>query len=162
MAKQAAPCKLAADERRDQPGGTDSGRGGAISNAGTFSVTNSTITNNSANVGGGLANSGTFSGGVFTPAPFDLGNSIVANNSAALGPDLVDTFNSIDYNFVRSISFVTFTGATAHNIYGQDPFLGALQDNGVRRGDVPGDHPGQEALGLRAVRRDADATRPAG
>ena len=42
---------------------SDSGRGGAISNAGTFSVTNSTITNNSANVGGGLANSGTFSGG---------------------------------------------------------------------------------------------------
>src|SRR2546429_4631710 len=45
-------------------------------------------------------------------------------------PDLSGTFNSRDYNLIGNTSGATFMGTTAHNITGQNPLLGPLQNNG--------------------------------
>ena len=104
--------------------------GGLMNNAGTLTITNSTIVNNAAtnsaaNGGGGIRTDG----GTTT----NLGNTIVANNtSASLGPDLLFTFNSQGYNLIENTSDATIneTANPGTNITGQDPVLGALQDNG--------------------------------
>ena len=41
-----------------------------------------------------------------------------------------DSLVSQDYNLIQDISGCTITGTTTHNIYGQDPKLGPLADNG--------------------------------
>ncbi|WP_035603568.1 right-handed parallel beta-helix repeat-containing protein [Haloferula sp. BvORR071] len=85
-----------------QPGG------GGINNFDsgcTLAIANSTITGNSARLGGGIKSQGTL----------NLSNTIVAGNTASSGPDIYDIFGS--------------TGGS-YNIIGQSPLLGPLQNNG--------------------------------
>ena len=140
------------DNNQVVPGSTQVGGGLMMSISGSVTVTNSTFSNNSAPSGGGLMNNaGTLTitnstivnnaatnsaasggGGIRADdANTNLGNTIVANNtSAALGPDLRFTFSSQGYNLIENTSDATITGDTSTNITGQDPALGALQDNG--------------------------------
>ena len=100
-------------------------RGGGISNRGTLNVSNCTISGNSAgddDGGGGIFND--FQG------TLNLNNSIVAGNISTEGggPDIFGAVASGDYNLVQDPSDATLSGT--NNITGQDPRLGALQDNG--------------------------------
>ncbi len=99
-------------------GGIDEG-GGIDSYAPGLILRSCTLSGNQADYGGGLRN---FNG--------DLGNTIVAGNSASFGPDCDGPIVSSDYNLIQNTNGCTFTGTTTHNIIGQTPLLGALQDNG--------------------------------
>jgi hypothetical protein len=128
------------------------GFGGGIYNISTLALISSTVVSNSAR-GGSLDSSGNdFGGGIFSGSDTgltnctiafnsaDLGggfystisaaNTIFAGNTAANGPDGNGTINSQDYNLVQNTNGITFAGAIAHNIVGQNPLLGPLQDNG--------------------------------
>jgi hypothetical protein len=99
--------------------------GGGIYDQGTnLLIRCSTITGNRAEYGGGLDSAGSAA---------DLGDTILAGNSIAPGgdgPDGEGTIFSSDYNLIQSTSGATITGTTTHNILGQNPLLGPLQDNG--------------------------------
>jgi hypothetical protein len=99
--------------------------GGGIYDQGTnLFIRCSTIADNRAEYGGGLDSIGS--------AP-DLGNTILAGNSIApggSGPDCEGTIFSSDFNLIQSTSGATITGITTHNILGQNPLLGPLQNNG--------------------------------
>jgi CSLREA domain-containing protein len=97
--------------------------GGIYDNQSSLILTNDTIANNQADTGKG--------GGVRNPVSnINVGNSIIANNSAAIGPDFSGTMKSNDYNLIRITADAFITGLTTHNITGQDPLLGSLQNNG--------------------------------
>ncbi|HEX9961156.1 MAG TPA: FG-GAP-like repeat-containing protein [Pyrinomonadaceae bacterium] len=126
--------------------------GGGISNSqgGSLTVTNSTVSGNSVNqasgapgMGGGiLVSSGTGTltnvtiaenfaptcGGVCA-STLKSRNSIFANNLAGEFPDYGGTFDSLGYNLVE-IMTATITGDQTGNIYGQDPQLAPLANNG--------------------------------
>ncbi len=130
------------------------GDGGGIRNDwGSLTLINTTISGNHSSVGGGLesqegintlenctivgnsASHASYGGGgiwLWTPnTVVNIHNSIVANNSATgAGPDCAGTINSEDYNLIRNTNGCTITGDTTHNIYGKDPLLGPLADNG--------------------------------
>jgi hypothetical protein len=126
-----------------------SGSGGGLNSEGAATILNSTIVTNQAagspfDFGGGIYDNGTsllvrsctivgnqadYGGGLSTSA-VDLGNSILAGNSATSGPDCAGSVNSTDYNLIQNTNATTFSGITLHNIIGQDPLLGPLQDNG--------------------------------
>jgi hypothetical protein len=103
-------------------GGFDSG--GGIANAGTVTLASSTVSGNTAGVnrGGGLSNLST---GTMT-----FKNSIIATNSATDDPDCSGTLTSQGYNLIGNVSGCTVAGDSVGDIIGQDPMLGALQDNG--------------------------------
>jgi CSLREA domain-containing protein len=95
--------------------------GGIYSKTGT-TITDSTISGNTANsLGGGIYNDG---------GTVDAGNTILATNAAPDGPDCYGAITSSDYNLIQSAVGCTISGATTHDIYGQDPVLGPLQNNG--------------------------------
>ncbi len=100
-----------------------SGGGGILNfNNATLAISNSTISNNRSGNGGGLNN------GVAT---FSLKNTLVAGNTATnLGPDLLGSFNSLDFNLIGNTINGTLTGATSHNITNVNALLGPLADNG--------------------------------
>ena len=107
--------------------GTDANGGGIYNLIGNLTLTNSTISGNVASVGGGVSSN------VDPMFHSTMMNTIVANNtvgSGGIGPDVSGTFNSQDYNIIGNTSGATFTGNTAHNITGQNPLLGPLQNNG--------------------------------
>jgi hypothetical protein len=136
-------------------GGAGGGSGGALYNVTTMTLTNCTVAGNVANgssfdFGGGIydlgsgtslrsstvtANQAGFGGGLGAggAAP-DIGNTIIAGNSASggvgSGPDISGSIFSSDYNLIQNTSGSTISGTTAHNIVGQNPLLGPLQDNG--------------------------------
>jgi hypothetical protein len=101
--------------------------GGIVNfNGGTVTLTNSTVSDNSALFGGG----GIFNvGGAVT-----LRNTILAGNSASTGPDCVGTLTSGGYNLLGNDSGCVFTPATGDQVGTAaspiDPTLGPLQDNG--------------------------------
>jgi CSLREA domain-containing protein len=104
------------------------GTGGAVnSNGGPLAVRDSTISGNSADSGGGIYSFGT------TPDPA-LANTLVANNTAGTGPDLLggggDVFNA-SFSLIENTSGATVVSTVAgSNITGQDPKLGPLANNG--------------------------------
>ena len=112
--------------------------GGGIYNFGDWGATailrSCTVCSNVATGGGGLA----YGGGIATRGgtPVILQNCLVSGNRAELGPDISDTafaeglVFSEDFNLVGSTNGCTITGDTTHNIYGKDPLLGPLADNG--------------------------------
>jgi len=136
-------------------GGPGGGNGGGIYNETTMALTNCTLSGNVANgssfdFGGGIddVGSGTtlwsstvagnragygggFQVGGGTP---NVGNTIIAGNSSSggvgSGPDISGGILSSDYNLVQDTSGSTISGVTTHNITGQNPSLGPLQDNG--------------------------------
>ncbi|HEX8281414.1 MAG TPA: dockerin type I repeat-containing protein, partial [Chthoniobacterales bacterium] len=103
--------------------------GGGLRASGTstrvVTIVSSTIAHNAAtSFGGGIVR-------VSSGNPIFLRNSLVANNTATGGvaSDLSGTVTSQGYNLVETTSnFVT--GDQTGNIYGVDPNIGALEDNG--------------------------------
>ena len=120
--------------------GNTNGVGGGIwcGTANTL-ITNCTLADNSAHIGGGayggsvknctiLGNTANFTGRGIVSG--DTLNSIVGKNSAPNSPDCSGIINSLDFNLIGNTNGATITGVTTHNIYGQDPLLGPLADNG--------------------------------
>ena len=88
--------------------------GAGIGNEGTAQVVNCTIANN----GDGVENYGTF---------YAL-NTLIANNES---DDFFGTLTSQGYNLIGVLTTnATIVGTTTGNIYGVDPLLGPLQNNG--------------------------------
>ncbi len=100
------------------------GSGGGIEvDDSTVNLNNVTLAGNTAlNNGGGILIEG--SGNV------NVQNSIIANNAASTGPDCDGNLTSQDYNLIEDITGCSVTGTTTHNIIGEDPQLGPLQNNG--------------------------------
>jgi len=115
--------------------------GGIFWDSPTVSIVSSTITDNSAGFGGGIANNNNS----FAAAPVFLNNSIVAGNSASiLGPDLVSSFTATydtSFSLIGNNSGSTLTASplgvadangnfigTSGNVI--DPQLQGLADNG--------------------------------
>lgn len=121
---------------------------GAITSIGLLTLSNCTVTGNSAgglggaiNMGGGKANSITNStffgntaatgGGISSTASnLHISNTIIAGNSAATAPDLNGSVTSGDYNLVQNTTGATFPASATHNITGQAPLLAPLANNG--------------------------------
>ena len=135
-------------------GGSGSGEGGGIFDNLNLTLFRCTVASNTAagssyDFGGGIYDQGTnlvirgctiagnlaaYGGGLDTigSAP-DLGDTILAGNaisSGGNGPDCEGTIFSSDYNLIQNTSGATITGITTHNILGQNPLLGPLQNNG--------------------------------
>jgi hypothetical protein len=131
-------------------GNVSGGDGGGILNAGTLTVTNSTLSGNTANNGGGIANGGgatvtysTISGNVATTTGGGLEqtgsgqttarNMLLAGNTAPSSPDVSNRLNSQGHNLIGDGS--GGGGYTDTDLVGSadnpiDPLLGPLQDNG--------------------------------
>lgn len=107
-------------------GSADDGGGAIMSYGGTLYLTNvSMLNNSSASRGGGISTAAGY------PTTINFMNSVIYGNTAGgTASDLYGTYNSQDYNLIGSLSGATLTGATSHNITGQDPGLNVLADNG--------------------------------
>jgi hypothetical protein len=57
-------------------------------------------------------------------------NTLLAGNSAPTGPDCSGSLYSYGYNLIQDTTGCSITGDETGNIYGEDPLLGPLQDNG--------------------------------
>jgi hypothetical protein len=100
-------------------GNTTTGNGGGIWNDSVISVTNSTITANSANAAGGIYN---FGGTV------NISNTIVSGNTAIGGDkDVQGTFSSDGFNLIEIVGTATGFGS---DITGVSANLDVLADNG--------------------------------
>src|SRR5262249_4993395 len=119
-------------------------------------MTNSTVSNNSANESGGILNSGTatikystianniatgFGGGLISSGPATLTANVIAGNSGTVD---CQGFSITDggYNVIQSTNTGFQCGLTDGvngNRIGVDPLLGPLQNNG---GDTPTRAPG--------------------
>lgn len=123
--------------------------GGIRGGWGSTEIVNTTISGNSAGWGGGVISGEntilrhctitqnaawwSYGGGIVVDGTAEISGSIVANNFAlqfATVPDCAGILNSKDYNLIGDTNGCTITNLTAHNIYGQDPLLGSLADNG--------------------------------
>jgi len=71
-----------------------------------------------------------FAGGIFSNGLLKVKNTIIAGNSAQTAPDCGGTLTSYGCNLIEDTSGCTITGNETGNIYGEDPLLGPLQDNG--------------------------------
>ena len=100
--------------------------GGAIYNSGDLNISHSTIVNNTARRGGGISNNNQF-------GTIDLSHTIIANNSSFSSADSVDCLaqiNSKGYNLIENTEDCTIEGIEQGNLFGIDPLLGVLRDNG--------------------------------
>jgi hypothetical protein len=125
------------------------GGGGGVQNKGDLSLVNCTISGNEAIFGGGgIQNNGilhatnctvafnreftlpTGGGGVHNRSNFYAMNTIIASNSAAAPAvsDFGGVLTSRGHNLIGNLP--TIIGDAAGNLYGVDPRLGPLQDNG--------------------------------
>src|SRR5207245_954966 len=121
--------------------------GGGILNGGSLTLTNSTVSGNSAYYGGGIYNRGTLSmnsctiafntepaghGGVYSyGATLTTRNTIMADNRDPSGSgDFSGTITSAGHNLLQNPTGATIVGDPTGDIYGVDPLLGPLADNG--------------------------------
>jgi len=127
---------------------SSSDRGGGIYSAGTSTLFNVTISGNTARTeGGGIfnftgalvtltnvtiyANSAGFGGGVVVYGDgLILKNTILSGNIASYSPNCNDTLTSYGYNLIQDTAGCVLDGDEIGNIYGKDPLLGPLADNG--------------------------------
>lgn len=138
-------------------GNTANYAGGGVYNEGVMTIVNSTVADNAAccgttqSYGGGIATGGGLTvlsstvaanragsestidqsqgGGIH--GNVTLGNSMVADNAAWFrGADTLGTVTSQGHNLVEDTDWTLFTGDETGNVYGQDPRLGNLRDNG--------------------------------
>lgn len=128
------------------------GQGGAgIGNRGILALTNCTVSGNetisfqSLN-GGGIRNKGALTlidctvygneaqngGGVFNEGLAGAWGTILAGNisTANQGADVFGPLNSLGYNLIQQTNDATITNVVTGNLYGVDPLLGPLQNNG--------------------------------
>ena len=102
--------------------GNNAEEGGGIFNDGTVTLNNSTVSGNYADEGGGIYNDGDL---------LNVKNTIIGdNNAGTAGPDFYGTLTSYGCNLIEDTSGCTISGDETCNIYGEDPLLGPLQDNG--------------------------------
>jgi uncharacterized repeat protein (TIGR01451 family) len=131
------------------------GRGGGIANlafdarVASLFVSNTTLSANSAEgdgYGGGIyntreitlanctvtANRGFQGGGAWSAGTTRLRSSLIGGNfsPAGSGADVLGPFDSLGFNFIQDTNPAVITNLTAQNIYGLDPLLGPLQNNG--------------------------------
>jgi CSLREA domain-containing protein len=103
---------------------------GAFASGGALNVANDSLTIRSSTFAGndgGYEDGGIYWGG---PAAATIRNTIVAGNSASNAPDLGGPFGAA-FSLIGSTSGATVnTTIPNSNIFGQDPQLGALADNG--------------------------------
>ncbi len=107
-----------------QSGSSVRGNGGGVGASASGTLHFVTVAGNSARRGGGIyeGNSG---------ASFKVAASLLADNTAdEAGADCHADVISNDYNLLENVAGCSITGTTSHNITGQDPLLGPLQDNG--------------------------------
>ena len=133
--------------------------GGIYFDGGMLTITNSTVSGNSilANAGAGVRGDGSTNliinsticsnfivgaypnlyagGGIYTDFTYSravtiIANTIVAGNQGANAPDCYGPISSADFNLIGNTNGCAITGVTTHNIYGKDPLLGPLADNG--------------------------------
>jgi hypothetical protein len=134
---------------------TAGGSGGGVWLGSRFFFTNCTFTANRAATGGGVfvdappvptdfngesalllhctvaANVAASAGGnIDAVSAISLMNTIVAQGSAPAGTDIHGAVASRDNNLIEHIDSTTLSGATAKNIYGRDPMLATLKNNG--------------------------------
>jgi len=139
------------------PFNTATGDGGGLSNDGTATLTNTTVSGNNSNgSGGGIVNRGTLTlnavtvtanktntssgngGGVKTVSgTFNIWDTLIGGNSSAATPKYADCattlnypLNSNGYNLIQSIQGCTISGVPTGNLTGVDPKLGPLASNG--------------------------------
>ncbi|MGD0259625.1 MAG: right-handed parallel beta-helix repeat-containing protein [Verrucomicrobiota bacterium] len=118
--------------------------GGGVANFGTLTMLNCTVSQNDAPAGGGgMVNDGTLtlssctivsnysyyaqSGGVENSGTLYSQNSIFAGNTTN---DFSGVLTSQGFNLIQDTNGCTITNDQTGNIYGADPLLGPLQDNG--------------------------------
>ena len=98
--------------------------GAAIMNlSGRVSVSSSTIFSNHSSYVGGIQVDNSY----WSETSTFLFDTILFGND---GADFEGPLNSLDFNLIGNTNGCTITGDTAHNIYGKDPLLGPLADNG--------------------------------
>ena len=101
---------------------TGLGAGVRVAN-GTVQINSSTIAfNNAVTHGGGLS--------IATVADVQSFNSIFANNQSPLAPDFGGVMNSLGWNLVQNTSGTDLSGTSAGNLFGMNPLLQPLSDNG--------------------------------
>jgi hypothetical protein len=108
---------------------TVSGNEGVLAGGGIYSDggTVGTVTLNDSTVSGNDAGNG---GGIYSNGLLKVKNTIIAGNTAETAPDCGGTLTSYGCNLIEDTSGCTVTGNETGNIYGEDPLLGPLQDNG--------------------------------
>ena len=101
------------------------GSGGGIYNLGTLTVTASTLVDNYAGDGGVQPGGG----GIYNAGTLHIRNTILAGNTAdTAGPDLKGSLTSSGYNLIGNTS--GGSGFAPTDLLNVDPLLGPLQDNG--------------------------------
>ncbi len=104
--------------------------GGMAMAGGTAELASVTITENTADAnvsgsgdGGGISQSG---------GSLEMRNTILADNQDRTleAPDCAGQITCGDYNLIGSYSGCTILGATSHSLFGVDPMLNPLADNG--------------------------------
>jgi Zn-dependent metalloprotease len=126
------------------------GGAGGLSLSGTSSITNSTISDNTAEYCAGIQNAGTLTmnnstvtrnwamsgdgGGICNSDDVTLKNTMVASNTALNGPDCTGSITSAGYNLIGDNSGCTYSASTG-DIVGtgaspEDPLVSMLGDNG--------------------------------
>jgi len=117
---------------RNQTGtGYTGANGGGLYNGGNSQLIGVTLVDNTA--GGSSSTDEVHGGGIFNEGSISLKNTIAANNrvvSIGYGPDCSGTFNWVAYSLIEDTSDCILTGFQKANIFGKDPLLGPLQDNG--------------------------------
>jgi hypothetical protein len=126
-------------------GGAGNGQGGGISSVGSTLLTRcSFVADTAAGGAGGTATSGGYpgnggqgyGGALYTDGVTTVTNCTFSGSSALAGMGGGGSGSGVgggvwsDYNLIQSTSGLTISGTTTHNILGQNPLLGPLQDNG--------------------------------
>src|SRR5262249_34698062 len=124
------------------PGTGGTGFGGAVYvDSGSVTITSGTIAGNQGTGGprgadgpptspNGAQGAGSAGGIDNVGGSGTLADTILANFASSSAPDVAGTINTSGYNLIKQPKGATFIGNAAADIYGVDPRLGPLINNG--------------------------------